>query len=221
MKIKLGIILATLVLGLGIVANNVYANNFPFPLITICHVPSNPDEIRQVPFPALLGHLRHGDYLGPCVIESPIPSPSPEASPSPEPSPVPCEETEEGCPPSPESSVEPTLVPLTQGAEGCSQDCHPTYNPPTCNGIYADKPVITGVGRIGSTEVVVNWATNNADKIDISYGYVGGDLEFGATGLSGNARQLNIGNLQTDTPVNIQVIAWRGNCSVVSEVVDP
>lgn len=135
--------------------------------------------------------------------------------------PIPCEVTYTCEEPSPTPEPEGSPVPLTQGAEGCSQDCHPGYNPPACVGVYADRPVFAHVDRVSSTEVKVQWATNNSDSIDLVYGYVNGPMEYGVSGLPGSAREFNIGNLAANRPINVQVIAWRAWCSIGSEVIDP
>jgi hypothetical protein len=48
--------------------------------VTICHKPGTPaEQTLALPEAAIPGHLRHGDYLGPC-LEEPVPSPTPPPS---------------------------------------------------------------------------------------------------------------------------------------------
>lgn len=226
---KLIVFILSIVLVLGVGVTSAFAK-FPFPQVTICHTPSNPDQTMSVPLAALGGHLGHGDYLGAC--NEPGPEPSPTPSPSPSPSPEPCEDEEyilyvdgDECPeptPTPEPTPEPTPVPLTQGNEGCSQDCQPSYHPPVCSGQYADKPAWVHVDRVNDTEVKIQWASNNADRFALLYGYVDeGTLPYGIPHLNGDSREVNIGQLRANEAINVQLFAYRGECSISSEIIDP
>ena len=71
-------------------------------LITMCHVPPNPDVTIQVSIFAVLPHLFHGDYFGPCVVVQDDPTPTPTDIPPdptatdvpPDPTDIPPDETE-------------------------------------------------------------------------------------------------------------------------------
>ena len=159
-------------------------------------------------------------WLAQCQPQ-PTPSPSPSPSVEPTPTPIPCEQTEEGCGQE-EPEATPTPIPLTQGAEGCSQDCSPSYNPPVCNGLYAEIPVFVHVDRVNSTEVKIQWASNNADRFALIYGYVDeGTLPYGIPSLNGDSREVNIGQLDPNRAVNVQLYAYRGECSVSSRIIHP
>lgn len=168
----------------------------------------------------------------------PSPEPSPDPSPSPSPSPVPCEQTEEGCEEPkdycdtlegvqaededcPREEPEPTPVPLSEPGVGCTTDCHPSYSPPSCVGVYSDEPKWVHVDRVSPTEVRVEWATNHSTRNDLNYGYVGGNLEYGVWNLPGDAREFNIGNLEAGKSINVKVTTWRENCALSSQIIDP
>ena len=199
---------------------------FQLPNVTICHTPSNPDQTLSVPLAALGGHLGHGDYLGSC--SSPTPSPSPSPSSSPEFEEEYCDDEsalnykEEGECQYPEEEATPSGQPLTRGADGCSQDCQPSYHPPVCNGQFADKPAWVHVDRVNDSEVRIEWASNNADRFALLYGYVDeGTLPYGIPHLNGDSREVNIGQLRANEAINVQLFAYRGECSISSEIIDP
>ena len=69
----------------------------PPPKVTICCR----GETKQVPVPAVQGHLVHGDYMGPCVV--PTDTPEPTATPTPTNTPT--------ATPSPTVTATPTSTP--------------------------------------------------------------------------------------------------------------
>ena len=201
---------------------------FQLPNVTICHVPSNPDQTMSVPLAALGGHLGHGDYLGPC--SSPTPSPSPSPSPSPEPEEEYCDDEsalnykEEGECQYPEEEATPSGQPLTRGADGCSTDCNPEYHAPVCSGAdMPDRPAWKHVDRVSPTEVRIEWGVNsNPDKYALVYGYVSkGDMPYGIPHINGDSRNVNVGQLAPNEPINVRLYAYKGACSVASETIDP
>lgn len=87
--------------------------------VTICHKPGTPaQQTKQVPEPAVDGHLGHGDYLGPCQEEPPTETPTP--SPSPTPSPTPTETPTET--PSPTPTETPTEEPTEEPTEVVTEE---------------------------------------------------------------------------------------------------
>ena len=124
--------------------------------------------------------------------------------------------------PEPEEESTPSAeVALTQGAEGCSQDCSPSYNPPVCNGVPAEKPVFTGLSRVSPTEVKVSWYGTNTEYYSLIYGYYGSDMVYGIPHINGDSFEVNIGQLEPNRAVNVQLFAYRNNCSTSSDTVDP
>jgi len=177
------------------------------PQITICHTISNPDLTLSVNLSAVLAHLAHGDYLGPC--NTPSPSPSPTPTPTPSPSPIPCEQTEEGCPtPTPEPSNPPEV---TSGS----------YNESTCNGILTKPAAFRHVDRIDEDSVRVQWANgNDVTNNTILYGYVGGGFDFSIVDI-GNVEEWTINDLAPNKSINVKILSWRDNCLVESVIIDP
>ena len=55
--------------------------------VTICHKPGTPaEQTKTIPESALNGHLGHGDTMGPCPEDTPVPPPAPGSTPTPPPS---------------------------------------------------------------------------------------------------------------------------------------
>ena len=146
-----------------------------------------------------------------CNVFPWLPQCQPDPTPSPSPTPT----------PDPTPDATPSAVPLTQGAEGCSQDCSPSYNPPVCNGVPAEKPVFTGLSRVSPTEVKVSWYGTNTEYYSLIYGYYGGEMIYGIPHINGDSFEVNIGQLEPNRAVNVQLFAYRNNCSTASETVDP
>jgi hypothetical protein len=63
------------------------ATEVPGTFVTICHKPNTPaEQTKSIPESALNGHLGHGDTMGPCSEDTPVPtSPPPPPGPTPTP----------------------------------------------------------------------------------------------------------------------------------------
>ncbi len=209
---------------------NVQAHGFH---VTVCHVPSNPDQTLSIDFSALGGHLGHGDSIGPCASPSPSPSPSPEVSPSPsvepspspEPSPVPCEQTEEGCEPSPTPSPEPTVptVYSTPFSEPSTTE-NTNYAPKQCPNGDSFKPAIAlGGERVDSDTVLLQWirSTDSVDNYSLIYGYSPDSLVYGIPNLPSTSSEVEVNGVDS-RHVWFQIIAERNNgCNARSNIIDP
>ena len=144
----------------------------------------------------------------PVATSTPVPTSTPSSSPSATPTST----------PSPEATKAPETADNGQRATTL-----PPYNPPVCSVALPKRPSFS-FERLSPTLVGINWNEDNENTThwSINYGYTYDSLIYGIPYLPLEARSIDIGSLEPNRHIWVQLGRWNSDsCLVLSPIIDP
>lgn len=96
-----------------------------------------------------------------------------------------------------------------------------SYHVQTCNGIFPDKPLLQGFKALGNGSVEFSWWGVNADKYSMRYGYDVNNLIYGIPYIPNTSTSITISGLQEGRNVWAVLTAYKGECAIGSNPLDP